>query len=144
MAFGGAGISGQARKPPVYREEAVRFNVGGWSMDGSRGETVARFEAEVERFLKKGILERSLLGADGGVEDGEEYVLEDDVYDVDESSVVSDSDGDAVPVGRMISSSALDNFGPSPFVMSPKNRSVSLTASLCSTPAKATTILSGL
>lgn len=82
--------------------------------------TSAFLGAEVERFLKKGIRESSLEGFCGGVGG----------FDNEESNTVSE------PVW--------DNEGVVVFGISPKYCSANLTASLCWTPANATTIRSGL
>lgn len=89
--------------------------------------------AEVERFLKKGIRERSLDGCcvgEGGDEVADEMELlsltslDEELADVSEAACVM--------------------RGVSDFGMSPKYCSASRRASSCWTPAKATTILSGL
>jgi len=92
----------------------VRFEVG-------RSDSEAEWEADVERFLRKGILERRREGSCGGEYGGERFV------------VVVDCRWFRVEA----------SIGVLPF-MSPNSCSVSLTASSWATPAKATTILSGL
>ena len=116
------------------------------SIEGSRGETVARFEAEVERFLKNGILERSLLGPEGGVEEDAEYDVaefEGGLDGVEGASDISEDSEDDVALA-VVSDPDPDSLGPLPRFISPKYCSVSRTASAWSTPAKATTNLSGL
>lgn len=94
--------------------------------------TEAFLAAEVEMFLKKGILESNLEGCCAG-EDG-----------IDE---VEDAE---LPLLRLakesidVSEPVCDKAGVSDFGMSPKYCWASFTASSCCTPANATTILSGL
>lgn len=106
------------------------------------GETMARLEAEVERFLKRGSFERIFedeLGEDGGGGVYMDEAMDDEVDEVGELSEKSVEDAD-----ERLAESLLDEYGPSPCLISPKYCSVSLTASSCWTPANATTILSGL
>ena len=92
----------------------------------------ALLEAEVEMFLKKGILESNLEGCcvvEGGID------VDDDV-EVTLLWLAKESINVSEPV--------CDKIGVSDFGMSPKYCWTSFTASSCCTPANATTILSGL
>ena len=103
-------------------------------------ETDACAEAEVDRFLRKGICESSFdvdWGGEGGGDEGDEYAddIEDDEFDEKErSDEVSDTETSAPDCERL---------APCCLCISPKYLSVNLKASSCPTPAKATTILSG-
>lgn len=129
LADSEGGCGGSERKPPVYRD--------GWRISRSEGgvlRTEALREADVEMFLKKGILERSLefCCCWGGVDERDEAPL----------LLLSDSSASLL-VSEPVLEGSDDDACCSPFFMSPKNLSASLTASLCSTPAKATTMRSG-
>ena len=80
---------------------------------GFAAETDALREAEVDRFLKRGILDNMLEVCDGGGEDG--AVETDDIVDV-EVSVLSD---EVDPID--ISEPARDSSGCDAVSMSPKN-----------------------
>jgi hypothetical protein len=87
---------------------------------------VARDEAEVDRFLKKGILEKSPCdGEGGGVEAGEVKAV--DVVDDGESEgSIDNSSSDESE--REVSEPSAESTGPAFLFMSPKYRSVSLIA----------------
>lgn len=109
------------------------------------GETMARLVAEVERLLKSGSLER--IFKDELVEDEGGGVYMDEARDdgVDVVDVVDElSENSVEDADERLAESLLDEYGPSPCLISPKYCSVSLTASSCWTPTNATTILSGL
>lgn len=89
---------------------------------------MARFVAEVDRFLERGILERILddelvADDDGGVY--KEDVGVDEVEYVDEVSDMSVDDADERFVDPVV------EYGPSPRFISPKYCSESRTASSC-------------
>lgn len=95
--------------------------------------TEALWLAEVERFLKKGILDVKLDDCDEADDVDEEDAEKEDAEEA-EASVDSESMDVSDPVR--------DRTCSEPF-MSPKNLVASCTASECGTPANATTVLSG-
>ena len=95
----------------------------------------------MERFFRKGILERSfkVCGGDDGEVAGEEYA--DDIEEEDESD---DAYWDEIEESESEESETVrDKVDASGFFMSPKSFSVSFRPSSWLTPANAITILSG-
>ena len=128
IGFAGGGIGGKVRKPPVYCDGSD-VSIGG-KFKSSDVLTEALEVADVEMFLKKGILERSFEDCGGAPVGVGWSAVKTCCWGAELEAVLSDS--------RLMSD------GPVPFSMSPKYCSVKRTASLWFTPAKATTILSGL
>ena len=98
----------------------------------------------MDRFLRKGILDKS-LDVCGGDDEGE---VAGEVYadDIEEEEEEDGEDEYGFNVEESESDdfdSILDKFCPGVFIISPKNFSVRLRPSSWLTPAKATTILSG-
>lgn len=109
-------------------------------------ETEAWEDAEVERFLRNGMLV-SNLDICGGDDEGEVAgdVYADDIEEEEEEEEDRD-DPDWLSdwvFSNEVSEPVCDKFGPCPRCISPKYLSVNFKASSWLTPAKATTILSG-
>ena len=102
---------------------------------GFAAETDALREAEVDRFLKSGILDNMLEVCEGG--GGDDAVEAEDGVDV-KVSVLSD-EVDSIDVSEPVR----DSSGWVDVSMSPENWVARRTASACETPAKATTVRSG-
>lgn len=108
--------------------------------EASMEDTEARFDDEVERFLRNGMLlskRDGWDGDDGGVVMGDEW-FEDWGEDVEDEEL---SDEESV---REVFNPVTDDSDSRSLPMSPKYFCVSFSAVSCETPAKATTILSGL
>lgn len=129
--LGGGGSTGNDKKPPVYCDGVARFkgSKGAFRYDGA---TFADEDADVEKFLKKGILDMIPPS----------FVCEDAAcctIDCCRSGFRGSEDSETVEA-----SPSCARTGPSPRFISPKYCSASFTEVEWSTPAKATTILSGL
>ena len=91
------------------------------------GDIEACADAEVERFLRKGMWEANrddCCGVEGGVEAGVEYVVE--YGDVSEDEVEGER-GDKLS-SKVVSAPTCDKLGPGCLCISPKNCSASFMA----------------